>query len=673
MADENKYNIKIECGTDFVLPFVWTDDNGNPYNLTGATVTAQLREYSGSPDALDFICTHNNAGGRIMLVMPNEVTKQITYSYGVYDVTVSFVNGSVKHPLYGEAKIQGAVTKPLDGEMLITVAIESYAKLPTQGLLNRLYYIYDEQMILRWNGTNYVSAFEFFELHPEGAWNEGTAYQKYATVTNAGSSYMALQNVPVGIDIHNTTYWLKLAEAGGAENIDDEAGEGDTTKTWSADKISGKFEDNGWMLLKSWECFSKVCDIQDLNDYSANPSNYVEDITYDSNRDVYYICMKLGQIKVIDPATLTVTSSYDLFETAIGCIDYNPDADRIYANTDSKTYVIDPSDMSIVSNYNGKFLYDRATQKIIKLSSTSNVSLTISECDSNFQVVDTYVVPFDGVVSQGACVHNGMLYTANFARLHETKYRELRYNYLLLSDHEQTGRAYEIEGMCFIGNEFIIMAKPWNNHDEVTTLYKYGKPASYNYITGESDNLLRNSFINNYYTFAGGALISPNTDADTITNPGEYVCDNTSKGTITNVPADVKSGSLRFRMRVVRNLNADSSYFTQILDTQQGHRYVRSYTGSFSNWIDAYVNDSVVLFATGDKSIKTFTMKQKIALVAGKRGANYQVDLVDQWTSGSVTILANGDTLFSITKSASSDDFTVTNVSGSQHGIIVIL
>ena len=157
MAEENKYNIKIECGADFVLPFTWYDDNGMSVDLTGATVEAQLRETSSSPDAYDFICTHNGVGGRITLTLPQEVTSQVSYSYGTYDVFVNLPGGGRKRPLYGEVNVQDHVTKPVDGEMLYMIGVNSYDELPSEGIVNRLYFCYDDRKIYRWNGQNYIA------------------------------------------------------------------------------------------------------------------------------------------------------------------------------------------------------------------------------------------------------------------------------------------------------------------------------------------------------------------------------------------------------------------------------------------------------------------------------------------------------------------------------------
>lgn len=240
MADENKYNIKIECGTDFVLPFVCTDDNGNPVDLTGATVSAQLREHSGDPDAFDFICTHNGVGGRITLAMPNEVTKEIPFSYGVYDVRVTLESGVVKEPLYGDARIQDEVTKPIDGTALYMVGIETYEDLPAEGITNRLYFVNDDRKIYRWNGTNYVSTavgngiqridyvdggtyrmvfddgtYFDFDSVPRimGTYDATVAYDKLDVVHGMdGATYIAKIPAPAGTALSNATYWQQMTQ-----------------------------------------------------------------------------------------------------------------------------------------------------------------------------------------------------------------------------------------------------------------------------------------------------------------------------------------------------------------------------------------------------------------------------------------------------------------------------
>lgn len=160
MAETKKQNIKIESGTDFVMPFVWLDENDEPVDLTGAVIEAQLREYSASSDGFDFICAHNGAEGKIILTMPHEVTSLIPYSTGYYDVfvTLSGAEGNIRSMArYGDVEIQDNVTKPIEGTMLYMIGVDGYDDLPEAGDIARLYFVYEDRKIYRWNGTNYVA------------------------------------------------------------------------------------------------------------------------------------------------------------------------------------------------------------------------------------------------------------------------------------------------------------------------------------------------------------------------------------------------------------------------------------------------------------------------------------------------------------------------------------
>ena len=49
---------------------------------------------------------------------------------------------------------------------------------------------------------------------PKGTWSAGTAYEQLDIVAYGGASYLAVQNVPSGTALSNTSYWLCLAEKG---------------------------------------------------------------------------------------------------------------------------------------------------------------------------------------------------------------------------------------------------------------------------------------------------------------------------------------------------------------------------------------------------------------------------------------------------------------------------
>lgn len=155
MAESADYNIIIETGADFALPVNLYDDNGDPVDLTGATITSHLRRFAESAEYHEFVCSHNGAGGRIILSMPKEVTRNISYPSGVYDVLVTLADLTT-YTLKGTAEIRAGITKGYTGTMLYMVGVTTYSELPAKGEYNRIYFTYDTMEYYRWNGQNYI-------------------------------------------------------------------------------------------------------------------------------------------------------------------------------------------------------------------------------------------------------------------------------------------------------------------------------------------------------------------------------------------------------------------------------------------------------------------------------------------------------------------------------------
>lgn len=148
-------NIVIEKGADFYKSFTVTDDEDNAVDLTGATVTAHLREYAEADEYIAFTATHNGAGGKVTLTMPHEDTAQIGYTQGVYDVFVEFPDESVEKYLMGEVTIIPAVTRPVDGTVIYLLSFASAEDFPEIGLFQRLYFSRASGQIYAWTGTGY--------------------------------------------------------------------------------------------------------------------------------------------------------------------------------------------------------------------------------------------------------------------------------------------------------------------------------------------------------------------------------------------------------------------------------------------------------------------------------------------------------------------------------------
>jgi hypothetical protein len=108
-------DIEIEQGATFELVFIYQDEAGNPFDLTGMTARMQLRRTYNSPDALLTLTTENSRItitpllGKIVLNISATDTTPLTGS-GVYDLEL--VNGSVVNRiLEGSFKICLEATK----------------------------------------------------------------------------------------------------------------------------------------------------------------------------------------------------------------------------------------------------------------------------------------------------------------------------------------------------------------------------------------------------------------------------------------------------------------------------------------------------------------------------------------------------------------------------------
>ena len=273
MPESAMLNIGIETGADFVLPHKIKDNNGEPVDLTGATIAAHLRRFAEDAEYVEFYCTHNGKGGRILLTLTKEITAKIAYPDGVYDVRVTLADGVTSYTLNGSATIRQGVTKSVvEGTPIHIIGIDKFTGLPEEGNPNRLYLVYEERAFYRWIGSNYVSVLDTIE--PMGEWDAEKTYCKLNLVSRNGFTYVAKKDVvPAGTAVTNTEYWMLImsglsigtvetvgyavgAEATitdgpenpklnlrlprgvpGNESINDSAGIGDTDYVWSADKI----------------------------------------------------------------------------------------------------------------------------------------------------------------------------------------------------------------------------------------------------------------------------------------------------------------------------------------------------------------------------------------------------------------------------------------------------
>ena len=127
MSEELKeLNIEIHAGADFAMTFGVKDEYYQPVDLTGATIEGQVRQYAEAAEYYPFFINSIPADGVICLTIPFEETQQIGFDKGVYDVFITYADGTngrsdsadgetdargrdhQRRPGTGEATVQGS-------------------------------------------------------------------------------------------------------------------------------------------------------------------------------------------------------------------------------------------------------------------------------------------------------------------------------------------------------------------------------------------------------------------------------------------------------------------------------------------------------------------------------------------------------------------------------------
>lgn len=105
-------NIVIDQGADFEATISLEDENQDPFDLSGYTVTGQLRRTYKSATAYDFSVNVADAGnGQIVISMTAANTGAIKAGRYVFDVIAESGGGVVTRALEGSAEVTPSVTR----------------------------------------------------------------------------------------------------------------------------------------------------------------------------------------------------------------------------------------------------------------------------------------------------------------------------------------------------------------------------------------------------------------------------------------------------------------------------------------------------------------------------------------------------------------------------------
>jgi hypothetical protein len=107
-------NLVVNSGTDFSQTFTLeSNDNDSALNLTGYTVSAQMRKYSGSSTAINFAASVEfpSTSGRILISLSSADTVNIRPGRYVYDVIITDSYGIKNRVIEGMVLVREGVTR----------------------------------------------------------------------------------------------------------------------------------------------------------------------------------------------------------------------------------------------------------------------------------------------------------------------------------------------------------------------------------------------------------------------------------------------------------------------------------------------------------------------------------------------------------------------------------
>jgi len=106
-----KANLIIDQGTDFSATIDLMDGFDAPYDLTGFTVSSQMRKNFKSSTAVDFSATSNGVLGQIILSMSKTITTDLDPGRYLYDVEITSAVDVTTRVVEGVVNVTPGITR----------------------------------------------------------------------------------------------------------------------------------------------------------------------------------------------------------------------------------------------------------------------------------------------------------------------------------------------------------------------------------------------------------------------------------------------------------------------------------------------------------------------------------------------------------------------------------
>ena len=104
-------NLIINQGSDYRTIIKLADANNNVFDLTGYTVTAQMRKNYSANTFYSFTTSHNSINGEVTLLVNNMTTEALEPGRYVYDVEVTSPVNTITRVVEGIVTITPGVTR----------------------------------------------------------------------------------------------------------------------------------------------------------------------------------------------------------------------------------------------------------------------------------------------------------------------------------------------------------------------------------------------------------------------------------------------------------------------------------------------------------------------------------------------------------------------------------
>ena len=106
-----KANLVIDQGADFSATIDLVNVDGQVFDLTGYSVTAQMRKNYASSSAVTFSTSTNNTGGKIYLSIENTTTSGIEPGRYLYDVEIRSSANTITRVVEGIVTVTPNITR----------------------------------------------------------------------------------------------------------------------------------------------------------------------------------------------------------------------------------------------------------------------------------------------------------------------------------------------------------------------------------------------------------------------------------------------------------------------------------------------------------------------------------------------------------------------------------